>query len=564
MQTPTRKEYISADRIEKDAWRFALDLHRRGERFDALIGVARGGAQIAIYMQEVFSLLWGRAVPYCIVHAQSYSGVGTAGDVAVADLAPVTAVVRPGQRVLLVDDVFDRGQTLKAVRDAVRERFGESDITLALAALYRKPANVEVDIQLDFCYRDFPARTWLVFPHELLDLSPGERLQKGFPPEPCFDALIDRRDTDSFKWDRYGDRDVIPLWVADMDFRSPPCVAEALHRRVEHGVFGYTRTPPELVQCVLDMLQREYDWSAHPEWLVWLPGLVTGLNVACRAGAGKGDAILTATPVYPPFLSAPELAGCALSAVPLAMDGARWVMDFDALRAAMTPATRLFLLCNPQNPTGRAYSREELTTLAALCETHDLTICSDEIHCGLVLEEGLRHTPIAALSPEIADRAITLMAPSKTFNIPGLGCSFAVIPNASLRERFERAMAGIVPHVNAMGYVAALAAYRDGGPWHAALIERLRENRDLVDRAVGGMPGLRMTHVEATYLAWIDARELCVDRPDRFFEEAGVGLFDGAPFGGPGFVRLNFGCPRATLERALDRMRRACESPASR
>ncbi len=374
-----------------------------------------------------------------------------------------------------------------------------------------------------------------------------------------FDTPIDRRGSASVKWDKYRGRDVIPLWVADMDFRSPPVVLEALRRRVEHGVFGYTHAPEELTPAILARLQADYRWQVEPEWLVWLPGLVTGLNVACRAVGEDGDQVLTPVPVYPPFLSAPRHSRRDLLTVPLGRRDGRWELDLERLEAAVTPRTRLLLLCSPHNPVGRVFGREELAALADLCARHDLVICSDEIHADLVLDPDKAHVPTAALEPEVARRTITLMAPSKTFNTPGLGFSFAVVPDGALRGRFRAAMAGIVPQVNALGYTAALAAYRDGGPWQAALLAALRANRDSVEQAVAAMPGLAMDHVEATYLAWIDTRPAGLEDPVQFFEQAGVGLSDGRDFAGPGFVRLNFGCPQATLREALGRMGQALE-----
>jgi cystathionine beta-lyase len=372
---------------------------------------------------------------------------------------------------------------------------------------------------------------------------------------PDFDRLIDRAGGDSLKWARYAGRDILPMWVADMDFAAPPAVLAALGKRVAQGDFGYTVPLPSQIDTVVGYLQREYAWAIEPEWLVWLPGLVTGINVACRAVDGD---VLTATPVYPPFLSAPRLSGRQLVTAPLLLSDGRWGWDFAALEAVMTPAVRLLLLCHPHNPVGRAWEAGELAALAEFCERHDLFVCSDEIHCGLLLDSGRQHIPLARLGAAIARRCITLMAPSKTFNIPGLGCAFAVIQDPVLRQRFNGAMQGIVPHVNTLGYVAAAAAYGQSADWHAALLRTLRQNRDRVEAAVGGMRGLCMTHVEATYLAWIDARGLGVPDPQAFFEAAGVGLSDGREFGLPGWLRLNFGCPPALLESALERMRRAC------
>ena len=372
-----------------------------------------------------------------------------------------------------------------------------------------------------------------------------------------FDEIIDRSGTSSVKWERYHGRDILPLWVADMDFRSPPAVIDALRQRVDHGVFGYTLPPAELAEAVLAHLSQDFGWRVEPEWIVWLPGIVAGLNGACRAVGSDGDDVLILTPVYPPFFSAPRLSGRTTLAIPLAEDGNRWTLDLEAIERAVTPRTRLLLLCNPHNPVGRVYDRHELSRLAELCEKRRLTICSDEIHAGLVLEPGRRHIPIASLSPETASRTITLHAPSKTCNIAGLGCGFAVIPSPDLRQRFLQVTEGIVPYVNALGYTAALAAYRDCRDWHAQLIDYLRGNLALVEQSVQRMPALAMNHVEATYLAWIDCGKLGVKKPAAFFEDAGVGLSDGSSFGGEGFVRLNFGCPRTLLRQALERMEHA-------
>jgi cystathionine beta-lyase len=342
-----------------------------------------------------------------------------------------------------------------------------------------------------------------------------------------------------------------------MDFRSPPAVIAALHERIEHGVFGYTHPPHGLVEAVLDHLERDFGWQAQPEWLVWLPGLVCGLNVLCRAAGEAGDEVITFTPIYPPFMSAPVLSQRITVKVPLKLENGRWTVDMEALERAITPRTKLLLLCNPHNPVGRVWTREELQQLADMAERHDLIIGSDDIHAGLILDEGVRHQPIATLSPETCRRTITLLAPSKTYNIPGLGCSFAVISDPVLRKSFIKAAGRIVPHVNLLGYTAAEAAYRDGEEWRQVLLTYLKGNRDLVREAVDGMSGLATTHVEATYLAWIDAREAGIGNPGRFFEAAGVGLSEGADFDAPGFVRLNFGCSRSLLTEALQRMQQA-------
>jgi cysteine-S-conjugate beta-lyase len=371
-----------------------------------------------------------------------------------------------------------------------------------------------------------------------------------------FDQPIDRRASDSIKWSKYAGRDILPLWVADMDFAAPPPVIAALQRRIEHGVLGYGGPWPSLTESVLAHLESEYNWRVEAEWLVWLPGLVSGLNIACRTVAGE---VLTATPIYPPFLSAPHFSNRQLQRFELGLADGHWHWDDAARQAAISDASRLFLLCHPHNPVGRCWTREELLDLASFAERNDLIVCSDEIHCGLILDAGRRHIPFASLSPEAARRSITLMAPSKTFNIPGLGSAFAVIPDAALRRRFEQAMQGIVPHTNILGLAATEAAYRDCTDWHHQLIAYLASNRDHVEAAIATIPGVTTSHVEATYLSWIDVRGLGLTKPAAHFEAHGLGLSDGADFGAPGWLRLNFGCTRATLDEALDRFKSACQ-----
>ena len=378
-----------------------------------------------------------------------------------------------------------------------------------------------------------------------------------------FDHSPIRRGTDSLKWQRYGA--ALPLWVADMDFAAPEPVLAALHERVTHGVFGYGAPPEELTEILCARMAERYGWAVAPEQIVYLPGLVSGLNVVCRAVGEPGDEVLVQTPVYPPFLTAPEHQDRRLVTAELCAerrDGRlHYSFDDTAFAAAMGSRTRLFILCHPHNPVGRAFSVDELSRLATLCERHDLTICSDEIHCDLLLDRR-RHTPLAALAPDIAQRCITLMAPSKTFNIAGLGASFAIIQHPELRRRFKQAMRGIVPDANILSLSAALAAYRHGDDWLRALLDYLTANRDyLVEYVARHLPGISSTVPEATYLAWLDCRGANLPgNPHQFFlKKADVALNDGATFGpgGEGFVRLNFGCPRSMLTEGLERMRAA-------
>lgn len=382
-----------------------------------------------------------------------------------------------------------------------------------------------------------------------------------------FDTPVERNGTDSEKWAKYTGRDILPLWVADMDFAAPPAIIDALQSRIAHGVFGYNQPTLSQTQAVVDYLARQFDYTIDPSWIVWLPGLVSGLNIACRAAGAASDAVFTATPIYPPFLSAPKNAGRPLVSVPLVQEKNRWVWDFDAVDAALKKTkTKLFLLCHPHNPTGRAWEKNELQQIAQLAKKHDLIICSDEIHNGLILSPHIspyhQHRLFASLDEDIAQRTITLMAPSKTFNIPGLGAAFALIANPQLKKQFTAAMAGIVPHTNLLGMAALEAAFTQCDAWHAALLDYLRNNAQRVERAIANIPGLAMHPVEATYLAWIDARELARQRgitdPAKYFENHGLGLSDGAAFGAPGFVRLNFGTQQTILAEALRRLHAAC------
>jgi cystathionine beta-lyase len=382
-----------------------------------------------------------------------------------------------------------------------------------------------------------------------------------------FDTVLERRATDSQKWQKYAGRDVLPLWVADMDFKSAPAILAALHARVEHGIFGYARPVKSTVDAVVAAMEQRYQWTIDPSWIVWLPGLVVGLNVTAQAFAEPGDEVLTLSPVYPPFMSAPKNSARVSVNVPFTLNPAAnagqggWEIDWAALEAAVTPRTKLFYLCNPHNPLARVWRREELTQLGEFCVRHNLVLCSDEIHCDLILDPTLPHIPTALLAPEIAARTITLMAPSKTYNVPGLGTSFAIIPDAMRRARFIRATAGIVAEVTSLGFAACEAAYRDAEPWRQELLAYLRANRDyLLEALPREIPGLVIeAPVEATYLLWMNVSALGLQNPVAHFEQHGVGLSDGAMFGANKgtHLRLNFGCPRSTLIETVRRMKAA-------
>lgn len=373
-----------------------------------------------------------------------------------------------------------------------------------------------------------------------------------------FDELVDRCGTDSVKWCYYP-QEALPLWVADMDFRSPEPIIHALQERVEHGVFGYGVEPPELREVVIGHLKSTYNWDVSPDWLVFLPGVVTGFNLACQAFTAPGDGVLLQTPAYPPILRAPANAQCSCDDMELTLgaDG-HYRLDFEAFEGTITSRTRVFVLCNPHNPVGRVFTEDELERMAEICLRHNVVICSDEIHCDFVYS-GRQHVPIASLDAEIAARTITLMAPSKTYNIAGLHIAVAIVANDVLRKKLGAAKRGLVHDPDILSYVAALAAYRDGGPWLNRVLRYLEGNRDFaIDYVNGRLPGISTAKPEGTYLAWLDCRQAAIPgNPQEFFlEQAKVALNDGPDYGrgGEGFLRLNFGCPRPVLVDALQRM----------
>lgn len=382
-----------------------------------------------------------------------------------------------------------------------------------------------------------------------------------------FDEVVERCSTDAAKWSIY-DAETLPLWVADMDFVSPEPVIRALHERVNHQIFGYSLPPQELAEIVCDRMHRLYRWSVAPEEILYVPGIVAGINIVARAVARPGEGMLVQTPVYPPFLTAPGNQGLDLQMAELSLvrqdQTVHYELDDEVFHEAITPETRLFVLCNPHNPIGRGYTEEELSRMGAICLKHNLTICSDEIHADLLLGDT-SHIPMATLAPEIAKRCVTLIAPSKTYNIPGLKCGMAIIQDPALRRTVQAAMGGLDHTVNIFGFIGALAAYLEGDDWLRQVLAYLTANRDyLIQYMHDQLPGVATTFPQATYLAWLDCRNLDItSNPfDFFLTQAKVALNDGKTFGpgGEGFVRLNFGCPRSTLTEALERMKTAVQA----
>ncbi|WP_137178142.1 MalY/PatB family protein [Roseomonas sp. AR75] len=373
-----------------------------------------------------------------------------------------------------------------------------------------------------------------------------------------FDEVIDRRGTGCSKWSRY-EPDVLPMWVADMDFAVAAPILQALRARLDHPVLGYGVSQTGLKQQIVLWLEAQYGWRVTPEDILMLPGVVPGFNLALRTVCAPGAGVVVQTPVYPPMLKAPENGGLRRLDAPLTADDR---VDLDVLGAALRAAGQgAFLLCNPHNPTGRAFTRDELQSMAAACLSAGVAIVSDEIHCDLLFE-GRRHIPIASLAPAVAARTITLMSAGKTWNIAGLNACWAVVTDPALRARFAAVLAGVADHVNILGLIATEAALAEGAAWRNDVLAYLQANRDwLADAVASRLPGVTMRLPEATYLAWLDCRgSAAAADPHRFFlEKARVGMNPGPDFGPPGagFVRFNFGCPRALLEDGVGRMARA-------
>ena len=375
-----------------------------------------------------------------------------------------------------------------------------------------------------------------------------------------FETPIERRNTASLKWDKYRDKDILPFWLADMDFEAAPEIVSAIAERNSHGVFGYTIPSESVTQSVVNYLKRDHGYTIDPSWIVWTPGVVPAINLFCRAFGEKGSSVMTSTPVYPPFLTAPENADRKLIAVDLMWDGNRWTFDFDEMEAQIRPDTASYILCNPHNPTGRVFDRDELSQLADFCVKHDLVLCTDEIHSDLILEPGIKHVPTNLISSEISKRSVMLTSPSKTYNLPGLCCAYAIVEDPKIRMAFLKVARGIITEINTFGYVGCEAAYDFGSQWRIQLIDYLRENKDYLYQFVTNhIPQIKMHPMEATYLAWMDVTELGLDDPIGYFESEGIGLSEGTFFGAKGHVRFNFGCPRSRLETGLMRLKAAVE-----
>lgn len=365
-----------------------------------------------------------------------------------------------------------------------------------------------------------------------------------------FDKVYDRTKTDAKKWSvcREGE---IPMWIADMDFAVPDPILTAMRERLEHPFFGYDSTAQDAMPCVVQHYKEHFGCDVDPDWLVIIPSVMPGVNMAAMTAYGR---IMYCTPMYSHIRKVPGETELPVTEVPLKQDNGRYTFDFEAMEAAVTPDLTCFILCNPHNPVGRVFTREELMQVVSFCKRHQLLLVSDEIHYELVFEGS--HLPLFSLCEEAKVNTVTVASAAKTCNIPRIPLAFAVIPDRNLRERYVKRAHGMFGRGPTLSGVALRKAY-DGSceEWKQELVAYLRQNRDEMERRIGEMRGISVNHNEATYLAWIDCRALPVDNPFSFFrEKAGIYLNDGAEFGSPGYTRINFACPRSQLARALDRM----------
>jgi len=381
-----------------------------------------------------------------------------------------------------------------------------------------------------------------------------------------FDELVDRTNTNSIKYDAreqfFGTGELLPLWVADMDFKTPDFIIRALKQRLEHEVLGYTFRGDSYADAIVGWLDQRHGWKIEKEWISFSPGVVAGLTLAIDTYSKPGDEVIVQPPVYFPFFDSVKGTGRQMVENPLKLVDGRYTFDLEDLKSKITPKTKMLLLCNPQNPGGMVWTKAELEALATICLENEVLIVSDEIHSDLVFN-GHRHIPLPTLSEEIANNCVVCMAGSKTFNIAGLTTSFVVIPNKKLFVRYERTLK--VPHLhmgNIFGSLALETAYREGGAWVDQMVDYLQENyRFLESFLKEHLPQVVPMKPEATYLIWLDfsAFNLSDEKLNDKLIQAGVGLNRGVQFGkqGSGYMRINIGCPKATLEQALIRMKEA-------
>ena len=370
-----------------------------------------------------------------------------------------------------------------------------------------------------------------------------------------FNNLVPRKNTLSLKWDfKYQDKDILPMWVADMDFKAPKAIIKAIEKRLNHGILGYSRPSKEINKALVNYYKKKHNWKIKEEWIVWGTGIIPAMNIVCKMIGKDKDEVISPSPIYYYFFQVPKDMGKELLLLPLIEKNNRWTLDFKTLEKLISPKTKIFLLCNPQNPGGVVFTKEELKKLGDICIKNNIYICSDEVHCDLIIDKKSKHIPIASLSKELSNQTITLGAPTKTYNIPGLSISYAIIPNKDLRESFIKTKGSLIQNPNLIGLEALIPAYTKCENWHKKLIKYLRNNLKIIKKFIEQNPNIRLLKHEASYLAWIDISKLKLKNPPKYFEENGLGLSEGEVFGDKNFLRLNFACPKETLKKGLKKM----------
>jgi cysteine-S-conjugate beta-lyase len=391
----------------------------------------------------------------------------------------------------------------------------------------------------------------------------GIEVKKGVRDMHNFETVHDRRKTRSVKWDNlqalYGGEDVLPMWVADMDFQSPRAVIHALKDKAEHGIYGYTMTDASIAKVVSRWVEKRHGWRIKPSWLLYSPGVVTSLHMAIQTFTNPGDQVIIQTPVYTPFYSVVKQHERKLVENPLLEDNGVYTMDLEHLETCFRNGAKAMILCNPHNPVGRVWTKQELEQLAALCQTYDVLLLSDEIHADLI-HSGHQHIPIASLSEDMSKRTLTFLSPSKTFNIAGLQVSYAIVQEEEKRQQLQETFTKQGIHMlNTMAVAALEAAYTEGEEWLTGLLDILAVNKQLVEEALADTPLIKPIPLEGTYLIWLDCRNMKLNQKDLmdfFANKAKLGFNGGEQFGdaGTGYVRMNIACPPETMRDALQRL----------
>jgi cystathionine beta-lyase len=370
-----------------------------------------------------------------------------------------------------------------------------------------------------------------------------------------FDELFDRKNTDSIRWNKY-DHSVIPLWVADMDFKSPPCVVDALKKRIDHGIFGYSKEPDNFTSKISEYLKQQYDWDVDPSWIVIIPSVVSALYATANNCVNADEHILVPRPVYHHLRVAAEKSNRLFTEVGLEILHNRLTLTQNSIIKALKSISRLLFFCNPHNPGGTVYTRDELEKIVNIAYENDIIICSDEIHAGMIFT-GKKHIPIASISNEAADRTITLMSLNKTFNFPGAGLAWMICKDNKLRHQVTKDIGTLIPETQIFGYISTLKAIEEGDEWRRALINYLESNKAFLQEEIAQMDGLKLYDIEASYLGWINCENLPTKDPHKLFLEHGVALQPGYMFNQDRHLRINFGVPKKLLKEALNRMKEA-------